>query len=174
FAPSMYDFCLFNAITNGIDLKDPIDKIRHDLEQAYLKITNKENIEASMEAEIINFFNLLEETRNNNAYVVYGLKIKDLVGKRGWEGLYNAYILEPTKAMQAKAFIADLQHQNVNDVVKAVAQAISKITIENCDELLLSGILDVEELSKNNARSNSRGAMDSIDNTTRQRCKLCC
>ncbi|CAG8704705.1 16038_t:CDS:2, partial [Racocetra persica] len=39
-------------------------------------------VDTEREAEIKNFFDLLEETRKNNAYVVYGLKIKDLVEKR--------------------------------------------------------------------------------------------
>ncbi|CAG8617747.1 19949_t:CDS:2, partial [Racocetra fulgida] len=134
----MYDFCLFNAITNGIDLKDPVGKIKRELKQAYLKITKKNNIETSMES---------------------------------WDGLYNTYIIEPTKAMQAMALIADLQRQNVNDVVKAIAKAIAKISLSGAstdyDELLLSGILDVEGLNKKNSSIMhdlmQEGLWDSID-----------
>ncbi|CAG8786405.1 7738_t:CDS:2, partial [Dentiscutata erythropus] len=72
------------------------------------------------------------------------LKIKELSEKSGLGDLYKS-LLQPAKVTNARNRIIDLQHQDVHVVVKAIARALSK-TSEDCNEILLSGIIDIGSL----------------------------
>ncbi|CAG8566468.1 12161_t:CDS:2 [Dentiscutata erythropus] len=87
------------------------------------------HLEIILESELQVLIDLIKTTQNDNTYVQYGVYIKSCAKRLGWQEL---------------KFISE------SEIVKTISNAFSKVELSSND-LLLSGILDIETLDTPNS-----------------------
>ncbi|CAG8795350.1 13335_t:CDS:2, partial [Racocetra fulgida] len=78
-------------------------------------------------------------------YVQYGLHVVDCARALGWNDLIQKDVYNHMMEYQAKHDI----HKNMNDIVKVLSREIWNLNLKPND-LILSGILDTEEIRERN------------------------
>ncbi|CAG8765983.1 15713_t:CDS:2, partial [Dentiscutata erythropus] len=96
------------------------------------------------------FINLIETTQKTHSYVQFGVYVENYAKKLKWYEVLNSILYEPLELVNAKTRILNLQFMNVNETVQTISKAFSKVALSSND-LLLSGILDIESLNTLNS-----------------------
>ncbi|CAG8804698.1 27684_t:CDS:2 [Gigaspora margarita] len=138
-AINLYYYYLFSAITNKIDFKKNISQIKQDLNITFSR-RQKKKISGDYSSELQTLIDFIKTTQNYNTYVQYGIYIESCAKRLGWHEVLNCKLYEPLELIEAKK----------SDIIKTISNAFSKVELSSND-LLLSGILDVEALDISNS-----------------------
>ncbi|KAF0501889.1 hypothetical protein F8M41_019881 [Gigaspora margarita] len=103
-----------------------------------------------LQTEHQTLLNLIETTQKTHSYVQFGVYVEKCAKKLKWYEILNSTLYEPLEFVNAKMRILNLQFMDVNETVKTISKAFSKVTLSSND-LLLSGILDIESLNTLNS-----------------------
>ncbi|CAG8457293.1 6969_t:CDS:2 [Dentiscutata heterogama] len=92
---------------------------------------------------------LIIEAKKNNQYVKYRLYLESNARTRGWSDILKE-ICPNLSLAEAKAYLYNLQfHDGASDIIKIFSQIIYNIRFKMNDDLLLSGILDIQFIENN-------------------------
>ncbi|CAG8776773.1 16051_t:CDS:2, partial [Racocetra fulgida] len=94
--------------------------------------------------------NLIEATQKRHLYVQYGVYLETRAKELGWFEILHSSLYEPLELIEAKTRILNLSSMNVNQTVKTISKTFSEVMLSSND-LLLSGILDIEALDTLNS-----------------------
>ncbi|CAG8466028.1 25168_t:CDS:2 [Gigaspora margarita] len=108
------------------------------------------HLEIILEPELQTLIDLIKTTQNHNTYVQYGVYIESCAKRLGWHEVLDCTLYEPLELIEAKKRIINLKFMNVSEIVKMISNAFSKVELSSND-LLLSGILNVEALDTSNS-----------------------
>ncbi|CAG8745065.1 12135_t:CDS:2, partial [Gigaspora rosea] len=101
-------------------------------------------------SELQTLIDFIKTTQNHKTYVQYGVYIESCAKRLGWHEVLDSKLYEPLELIEAKKRITNLKFIDVSETVKAISNAFSKVELSSND-LLLSGILDVEALDTSNS-----------------------
>ncbi|CAG8553397.1 21847_t:CDS:2 [Gigaspora rosea] len=108
------------------------------------------HLEIILESELQVLIDLVKTTQNDNTYVQYGVYIKSCAKRLGWQEVLDCTLYEPLELIEAKKRITNLKFISESEIVKTISNAFSKVELSSND-LLLSGILDIETLDTPNS-----------------------
>ncbi|RIB15882.1 hypothetical protein C2G38_2191408 [Gigaspora rosea] len=108
------------------------------------------HLEIILEKELQVLIDLNKTTQNDNTYVQYGVYIKSCAKRLGWQEVLDCTLYEPLELIEAKKRITNLKFISESEIVKTISNAFSKVELSSND-LLLSGILDIETLDTQNS-----------------------